>query len=262
VAAPYLEEPLRTAFDGWLAEACARCMPPLTFPEVRKGVRALSSLYVERRAGGHLASRALDGAGKRAAFSTCFAPVHFLTLHHGLRELDEGWAADGTSRVVDLGAGTGAAGAALATSLESPPPLIALDRSGWALGEARRTYGAFGLAARTVRGALPRSLPRPRGSELWVLGWCANECDERARQELLDALEAACQNGTKVLVAEPLAESAAPWWGEWTDRLSRHGVRASITRASVELPPWLQKLDRAAGLDHSELGARLLWGPA
>ena len=46
----------------------ARHLSELTFAEVRRGLQALSSLYVERRE--RLADgAALDGAGKRAAFA-------------------------------------------------------------------------------------------------------------------------------------------------------------------------------------------------
>jgi len=264
VTSPYLEEPLRSHFDAWLDGACGRCMPPLTFPEVRKGVRALSSLYVERRGAGSLAHRALDGAGKRAAFATCYAPLHFLTLHHGLLSLGSSWldAMDPVARVVDLGCGTGAAGAAVATSLGRAVPALAIDRSGWALGEARRTYAAFGVPTRTVRGSLPGALPHTRDGDVWVAGWSVNECDERTRADLLRAFEAASRTGARLIVAEPLAGPAAPWWDGWAERLTRHGMRTTTLRERIDLPEWLRKLDQAAGLDHRELGARLLFGPS
>jgi hypothetical protein len=31
---------------------------------------------------------------------------------------------------------------------------------------------------------------------------------------------------------------------------------------SIERPDWIERLDDAAGLDHREIGARVLWGPA
>src|SRR5512145_3076555 len=104
---PYLEGELRARFDAWLEGAVARHSPPLSFAEVRQGVRALSSLWVERRA---RAARALDGAGKRAAFATYYAPLHFLATWHALRGLGESAAPEssaGLRRVVDLGCGTG-----------------------------------------------------------------------------------------------------------------------------------------------------------
>jgi len=150
----------------------------------------------------------------------------------------------------------------VATTLEHSVPTLAIDRSGWALGEARRTYAAFGLPVRTVRGALPRTLPRARAGDLWVAGWSVNECDDRTRTDLLLAFEAACKTGVRLLVAEPLAGPVTPWWDDWVERLVGHGIQTTTVRERIDLPAWLRKLDVAAGLDHRELGARLLWGPA
>ena len=232
-------------------------MPPLTFPEVRRGAVALSSLYVERRAGGCIASRSVDGEGKRAALATYFAPLHFLTLYHAL---EPGWLEPAPRRVVDLGCGTGAAGAAVVARLATAPEVLALDRSGWALGEARHTLRAFGAPPRTRRGRLPEAWPRARPGDLFVLGWVVNECGE-GEATMLERVRRTLDAGARVLVAEPLAHGAAPWWSRWAAELAGAGVRALETRGARELPPFLGKLDRAAGLDHSSLGARLLFGP-
>ena len=55
-------------FAEWMSSLEARHLADLTFQEVSRSLRALSSTYVERRqklAGG----AALSGAGKRAALS-------------------------------------------------------------------------------------------------------------------------------------------------------------------------------------------------
>ena len=39
---------------------------------------------MERRAGGELSARAIDGRGKRAALASYYAPLHFLTTHHAI----------------------------------------------------------------------------------------------------------------------------------------------------------------------------------
>jgi SAM-dependent methyltransferase len=257
LATPYLVGPLRDAFDAWLEATLARFLPPLTFPELRRGVQALSALYVERRGEGRLAERALDGAGKRAAFACFYAPLHFLTLHHALAAL--GWP-QGTppARIADLGCGTGAAGAAVAAHFERRPPLLAVDRSGFALGEARHTYRAFGVPARTRRGALPAALPTVRAGDLWVLGWTVNECAPAVEEALRTRVGAAAEAGVALVVAEPLATAATPWWRDWERALAPAGVHARELKVRVELPLPLAKLDRAAGLDHRLLGARLL----
>jgi len=124
---PYLEGPLRAAFDSWLEATRSRYLAKLTFSELRKGVQALSSLYVERRSGGRIAARALSGEGKRAAFATYYAPLHFLVTHEAVSQLGGG-AFQGVRTVHDLGCGTGAAGVAAATGLPGPPALCGVRR--------------------------------------------------------------------------------------------------------------------------------------
>jgi hypothetical protein len=62
-----------------------------------------------------------------------------------------------------------------------------------------------------------------------------------------------------VLVVEPLAGGAAPWWKRWQSAFEAAGGRADEWRTRAELPPIVQKLDRAAGLDHREITGRSLW---
>jgi SAM-dependent methyltransferase len=258
---PYLDGALRGAYDAWQERALARFLPPLTFQELRRGVQALSSLYVERRGGGDLASRSLDGAGKRAAFACFYAPLHFLTLFHALR----GEALGAPQRIVDVGCGTGAAGAALACGLASAsspaPRLLALDRSGFALAETRHTHAAFGLRGATRRGSLPGALPELRAGDLAIVAWCANELAEEARSGLLAALLRGAAQGAGIVVAEPLATGAAPWWRAWVSAFEPAGGRSREARARLDLPDFLARLDRAAGLRHEELGARVLVVP-
>src|SRR5258706_15663669 len=98
-------------FPGWFAALETRHLADRTFAEVRRGLVALSSLYVRRgrrlETGG-----ALEGEGKRAAFALFYAPLHFLVVRGIVRAL--GAASPAPSRIVDLGCGTGASGAAWA----------------------------------------------------------------------------------------------------------------------------------------------------
>ena len=256
---PYLTGGLRDAFDAWLAGAVDRHTAGLAFREVRKGAQALSWLYVERRGEVDLAAHTIDGRGKRAALCTYYAPLHFLTAHHALAAVDPA-RLGAARRLVDLGAGTGAAGAAAARAF-GVADATAIDRSGFALAEARRTYAAFGLLARTVRGRLPAALPRAEAGDLWVLGWSANEMTARDRDELLERLVRAIGFGARVVLLEPLAGAAVPWWPAWRDVLTPLGVIEHECKVPVALPEWIARLDKASGLDHRVLGARLLAGP-
>jgi SAM-dependent methyltransferase len=255
--APPLPPALEARFERWLAEAAAA--EALRFPEIRQGVRALSARYVEARSRGGVAAGALGGAGLRAAFASYYAPLHFLVAWAAVAALPEAWRA-GVRRVVDLGAGTGAVGAALALAADGAS-VLALDRSAWALGEARRTFAALGVAGRTRRALLPSGVPRPRASDLVCAGFVLNECQEDARARLLALLARALDSGARVLVLEPLAHGAAPWWDGAAAALAEHGARAMLVKHALERPDWIARLDDAAGLDHRELGARVLWGP-
>jgi SAM-dependent methyltransferase len=263
---PYVQEPLRARFDAWLADAVARHSRELEFREIRKGVQAVSHLYVTRREGVDLGARALEGRGKRAALATFFGPLHFVLVHQALRAL--GPARLGPlRRVLDLGCGTGAAGAAAAAtgfpggSASDGPEILGLDRSGYVLAEARRTYAHFGLAAETRRGQIPAALPAVGAGDLLVFGWSVNELPDRARRDLRDVLDDALARGARVLLLEPLAGPASPWWRAWADGLTRFGVVEPRLKFSLELPDWIARLDKAAGLDHRTLGARVLAGP-
>ena len=243
------------AFSRWLAALQARHGADLTFAEIRRGLQALSSLYVERR--GRIASgAALDGRGKRAAFALYLGPLHFLIVREVVRAL--GAADPAPARLVDLGCGTGAAGAAWALEAGPRPVYEGVDRSGWAAAEARWTLKALGLRGRADAGDLDRVALPGRGSAI-LAAFTVNELDEAPRARLLARFLEAGKNGARVLVVEPIAKRAAPWWRDWAEAFLAANGRADEWRFPVALPETLASLDRAAGLDHRELLARSLW---
>src|SRR5262245_21055370 len=135
---------MKDLFGQWLDALERRHLSSLTFQEVRRSVQALSSLYVERR--NRLAQgSALDGAGKRAAFAMYFSPLHFLLVREIARKLKSGMAP--VSQVVDIGCGTGIAGAAWALEIEPTLRVVGMDRNSWALGEAKWNCAQFHLNA-------------------------------------------------------------------------------------------------------------------
>jgi len=244
-------------FVRWVDALEARHLADLTFPEVRRGLQALSSLYVERR--GRLGTgAALEGAGKRAAFALFYAPIHFLVTREIVRALGAG--RPGPRAIVDLGCGTGASGAAWALEVRGRCHLHAVDRSGWAVEEARRNYDLLGVDARAARGALD-DVPLPgRGGGI-LLAWTVNEIEAAGRARLLDRLLEAGRRGAAALVIEPIARRAVPWFETWRGAFEAAGGRADAWRFPAALPDRLRLLDRAAGLDHRELTARSLWLP-
>jgi len=254
--APPLPPALAERLSRWIDAAATR--ESLRFPEIRSGVRALSSRYVEGRRRNGIERGALAGAGLRAAFASYYAPLHFLTAHAAALALPSAWRA-GRSRVVDLGAGTGAVGAALALACGGAE-VLALDRSAWALEEARRTFAALGVPGRTRRVELPAGVPSPRPGDLVAAGFVLNECRPDVRDRLVAQLARALGAGAHVLVLEPLARGAAPWWDDVAAALA--GCASVPLKWELERPDWIARLDDASGLDHREIGARVLWGPA
>src|SRR5882672_8691975 len=100
--------------DAWLSALEARHLADLTFPEVSRSLRALSATYVERR-DRLREGAALAGAGKRAAFALFYGPLHYLLVREIVRAIPEatgGAVLSGPPTLIDLGCGTGAAGAA------------------------------------------------------------------------------------------------------------------------------------------------------
>jgi SAM-dependent methyltransferase len=242
-------------FRAWFAALESRQLSRLTFAEVRRGLQALSALYVERPRG-LVAGTALEGAGKRAAFALFYAPLHFLLVREIVRALR---AAVPPPRVIaDLGCGTGAAGAAWADEAGPGCRVAGVERSGWAVEEARWNYHVLGVRGQAVRGDIGRAAMPGRGGGI-VAAFTVNELDEGTRRRLLERLLASARRRARVLVVEPIARRPFPWWDAWAGAFLAAGGRDDGWRFAVDLPDRLRLLDRAAGLDHRELTGRSLW---
>jgi hypothetical protein len=241
--------------DAWLGQLEARHLADLRFSEVTRALRALSSGYVERRA--RLAAGApLQGAGKRAAFALYYGPLRFTLIREIVRALG---AADQALRpIVDLGCGTGAAGAAWALEFGRPPRLVGVDRHPWAIAEAAWTYGTLGLHAGTVRNDVVRHRLPGEGAAI-VAAYCLNELDAPGRALMRARLADAAGRGARVLVVEPIAGPVVPEWRDWATEVRRAGGRADEWRVSPDLPDIVRRLARAAGLHPNPLTARSLW---
>jgi len=234
---------------GWLEALEARHLQELTFPEVRRALQALSALYVGGR--GKLADGApLEGRGKRAAFALYFGPLHFLTVSEVVREL--GWERPGSpARILDLGCGTGAAGAAWALSCRAE--VTGIDRSGWALEEAAWTWRTLGVRGVARRGDLTAT--QQRAGDGLIAGWALNELSDDERAVLLPRL---LRGSGPVLILEPIARGPVPWWTRWAEAFRSQGGEDREWRFRTELPELVERLGRAAGLDPGERTARSL----
>ena len=241
-------------FSRWLDALDKRHRQALSFQEVRRSVQALSSLYVERRNRLGQGS-ALDGAGKRAAFATFFGPLHFLLIREIVRALGAGKRP--FPLLLDLGCGTGVAGAAWASEMDPAPKITGIDRNPWAVAEARWTYGFFGLEGSGK--TLDINTFRLPGNTAVVAAFILNELPDDARDRWKDAMLNTTERRGPVLVVEPIAKRLSPWWDEWESDFVAAGGRADEWRFPMILPERLALMDKAAGLNHRDLTARSLW---
>lgn len=241
--------------DAWLRELEARHFANLRFSEVTRALRALSSAYVERRESALADHRALDGAGKRAAFALYYGPIHFELIRAIAERLEQ---PKKSGLVVDLGCGTGVAGAAIATMTTPPSRVIGIDTHPWTLDEARFTYRALGLNAEVRRGFAGRT--RIPDNATFVVGaFVVNELKQGERDDLLREVKAAVARGTAVLIVEPISLRISPWWEEWAAAFLQMGGRADEWKIRVDLPPIVKRLAKSSSLRPDSLTARSLF---
>ena len=243
-------------FPGWFEALQKRHLEKLKFPEVRRAVQALSSLYVERRTrldGG----APFAGAGKRAAFAMYFGPLHFLLVREIVRALEA--RVPKGAEILDLGCGTGVAGAAWALEQEPQPKVLGVDQRPWAIHECKWTYDQLGIRGVARNGDI-KTL-RISGGTAVIAAFTINELDHPSRERVRDEFIKVSRSGAPVLVIEPVARRIATWWDEWATEWRALGGREDHWHFRVTLPEQLALMDKAAGLDHRELKGRSLWLP-
>ena len=244
-------------FEKWIEALERRHLSDLNFSEVRRAVQALSSLYVERRTAINRGS-AFGGAGKRAAFALYFSPLHFLLVREIVRALQA--RIPENAAILDLGCGTGVAGAAWALESKSHPQVIGIDRNSWALQECRWTYERLGIRGSTKRSEIATVLV-PANTAV-IAAFTINELDSAVRDRFCREFMKIARNGAPVLIVEPIARRLTSWWDEWSREWKPLGRRDDVWRFRVDLPEGLAMMDNAAGLNHKELTGRSLWLPA
>ena len=237
-------------YTNWLAALESRHLTNLKFSEVTRALRALSSAYVQRR---HTLSRggALNGAGKRAAFALFYGPLHFLIvkdLVHRLR-------LQRPKTILDLGCGTGAAGAAWALTTTSNPRIIGIDRHPWSIAETRWTYKHLNLKSVLRTTDLVR-LHRPNKPFGIVAAYILNELNKSQRTSVLHTLFNWASDGVPLLIIEPISKTVSPWWDDVAQMAVNLGGRCDQWRWSANFPPLLKNLAHAAGLNHQKVAAR------
>lgn len=238
----------------------------LTFPEVRRALQALSDLYVHRR--DRLArTGALDTEGKRSAFGFFYGSLHYALIEQLVEAL--GGAAREVESIVELGCGTGTPGAAWALACQPRAKVVAYDIDEWAVREARWWFGTLGVSGSVQRLDVSRfdvartvgttATASAMGRRALLLAYVLNEVEPRVRDHLLLCAREWVAKGGVLLVVEPLAKGVAPWWDDWTAAFAGPTARADEWHFPVRLPDRLRLMDKAAGLDHRELGARSLF---
>lgn len=245
---------MRSDLDRWFEALQQRHLTELEWAEVTRALRALSSAYVQRRTK-LAAGAALDGRGKRAAFALFYGPLHFAAVSSVLAGLAaRGEAVCSSSQIVDLGCGTGAAGAAWSLRCGRTPRVTGLDVHPWAVGEAGWTYRYFGLDAMAKRADVSTARVDARAAR--VAAYALNELPDAARQRVLDQ---ALASGSPLLVVEPIARGISPWWDRAAAAVVAKGGRSDDWKLPLDMPERWRLLDRAAGFRRDQLTARTLW---
>lgn len=255
--------------NAWLDALVARHTANLSAPQFFKAIRALSARYVESR--GQLADRSpIDSAGKRAAFAAFYAPLHLLTTTQIVRALAvDVPAIRALESIVDLGCGTGVTSAAWALECEQSPSIHGFDKDAWSLSEAAWNWRQLNVRGNTRRGDMVEAAEhlanrQSRGRSLErtavLCGWSLNELAGAPRDRLFRALVRLAEERALVLIIEPIARSATPWWPEWTTKLVSTFplTRAHDWKFPAALPSALEQMSEAAGFRERTLSARTI----
>jgi ubiquinone/menaquinone biosynthesis C-methylase UbiE len=195
----------------------------------------------------------MDSAGKRAAFALFYGPLHAMCISQVVTHLR----ARIPEHLLDIGCGTGAAGAGWALSADTAPRISGIDRNRWAVDEARWTYRTLGVDG-NARVADLKRLPVVQKNGGILAAYVLNELPDAGREAVTNQMLDAADRGTGILIVEPIARSITPWWDQAVKRFTPVGGRADEWRFAVTLPSLLVKFDRAAGLRHHELTCRTI----
>ena len=250
--------PVDDRFTHWIAALEAKHFAELTFPEVSRSLRALSSNYVERR---HKLGGRRGAVWRRETRRV--RPVLRPSSLSPPRAYHR--ASTAAPRLLSRRWST------LVAAPARPAPRgrqRASRRLGWSGStdihgrwvKRRRPIAPSGfqrLCARATSQTPRCPRVRRRSSRRSRSTSSTMPIGMRCSTRLL-------KRGTdrdRVLIVEPLAGFVARWWNRWRDAFEAAGGRTDEWRLRTELPPIVAKLDRAAGLNHREITGRSLWLP-
>ena len=242
--------PAPDPLDPFHALLEARHLSELTFAEVRRALQALSSVYVERR------ERMAEGAGSTGPASAprspsttgrCTSCSCARSCARSARPPAPRAAPGPRLRHRHRGRGLGA-------GVRAPDAGRGVDRSGWAVAEARWTSRASASTGRTTRadattappaqapGRRPRRVHRERARGQAHARGCCRACSSRP-------------GGLDRPRRRADLRRVTPRWPEWAGAVEdrrRPGARTSGASAPP-MPTALALLGKAAGLDAGEL---------
>ena len=244
-------------FNRWLVWLGQECGQGLSFSELRRGAQALSNDYVSRRIESQGSARALEGRAKRAAFAMFYSPLHYLVARRVLD--DSGLTSLPLTRILDVGCGLGAAGAAWAHGSPARPRVWACDKNGWAVQTARASFRELGLRARVERRSV-LAMTAPTRGDVILASYVVNELTAAERSEFL-AMCLGARQSSGILILEPIAIRPLKWWAPWTRAILEAGGREDTWELEIHLPDSLRQIDQASGWDHNRVKARTLWLP-
>jgi len=237
---------INTIFDRWLSE--------LTYKEIARGLKSLSDDYVKRR--DRIRYKALAGRGKQAASVLYYGVRHFVIARETLVAL--GGDENVPELIVDLGCGTGVAGAAWFLHCRGQQKVVGVELNPHIIREAEYTYKCLNITGKVIRCHLSK-YRWPKPPLCVIAAFTINELNDGDRELLWSNLERQVKASSRVLIIEPLATRITPWWQEWVERVKALGGRTGEWHFDVELPEPVYRLGKSAGLQPDELGARVLW---
>ena len=156
----------------------------------------------------------------------------------------------GSFALTDLGCGTGAAGAAWALEC-AECDVTGADRNAWATAEAQWTYRTLGLRGRAFKADIDGMRLSAGAGRAILAAYAVNELPDPVRAALLPRLLEAHQQGTRILIVEPIARRLATWWTGWERAFTAAGGtsgRVAICRpaARAATPAWPRRGTRSA----------------